>query len=215
MRLTKLVKKEVENTTHMKLVENKTHFGPVSKEKIARAKAAALSAAANKVRLMSNFTVKVETPNTKKDNDRTQARSLVFEEIGDTPMQVAESAVYLMQAWDNKYGDQGTPDYVNKLTIAMQARAKAYQELGINPNSEEKPNLSSDQRVVYNSVVGPTGFDYYEYHLAFKLEGQTKFARSKTYRSLRPLDIKSMLTNLAKEANSVQSRIILATRQAN
>lgn len=215
MRLTKLDKQAVENTTYIKLVENKTHFGPVSEEKIARAKAAALSAAANKVRLMSNFTVKVETPDTKKENDRTQARSLVFEDIGDNPMQVAKSAVYLMQAWENKYGDQGTPDYVKKLTIALQARAKAYKELGINPNSGEKPNLSSDQRVVYNSVVGPTGFDYYEYHLSFKVEGQAKFARSKTYRSLRPLDIKSMLNTLSKEANSLKSRITLATRQSN
>lgn len=215
MKLTKLNKEVVKDTTYIKLVENRTHFGPVSEEKIARAKAAALSAAANKVRLMSNFTVKVETPNTEKGNDRTQARSLLFEEVGSTPAEVAESAIYLMQAWDNKYGEQGTPDYVNKLTKALQARAKAYMELGINPNSQEKPNLTSDQRVVYNSIVGPTGFDYYEYHLAFKLEGQTKFARSKTYRSLRPLDIKSMLVTLSTETRSLRTRIIVSTRQTN
>jgi len=215
MRLTKLNKEVVKDTTYIKLVENRTHFGPVSEEKIARAKAAALSAAANKVRLMSNFTVKVESPDNGKENDRTQARSLLFLEVGDTPADVAESAVYLMQAWDNKYGEQGTPDYVKKLTTALQARAKAYSELGINPNSQEKPNLTSDQRVVYNSIVGPTGFDYYEYHLAFKLEGQTKFARSKTYRSLRPLDITSMLNNLGTEMKSLKKRIIVSTRQTN
>jgi len=215
MRLTKLNKEVVKDTTYIKLVENRTHFGPVSEEKIARAKAAALSAAANKVRLMSNFTVKVETPDTGKENDRTQAKSLLFVEVGNTPAEVAESAVYLMQAWDNKYGEQGTPDYVKKLTKALQARANAYTELGINPNSQEKPNLTSDQRVVYNSIVGPTGFDYYEYHLAFKLEGQTKFARSKTYRSLRPLDIKSMLNTLSTETRSLRTRIIVSTRQTN
>lgn len=215
MKLTKLDKEVVKDTTYIKLVENRTHFGPVSEEKIARARAAALSAAANKVRLMSNFTVKVERLDDGKENDRTQARSLLFLEVGNTPAEVAESAVYLMQAWDNKYGEQGTPDYVKKLTNALQARAKAYTELGINPNSQDKPNLTSDQRVVYNSIVGPTGFDYYEYHLAFKLEGQTKFARSKTYRSLRPLDISSMLNNLSTEMRSLKKRIIVSTRQTN
>lgn len=215
MKLTKLDKEVVKDTTYIKLVENRTHFGPVSEEKIARAKAAALSAAANKVRLMSNFTVKVEIPQTGSKNDRTQARSLLFLGVGDSPAEVAQSAVYLMQAWDNKYGEQGTPDYVKKLTKALQARANAYTELGINPNSQEKPNLTSDQRVVYNSIVGPTGFDYYEYHLAFKLEGQTKFARSKTYRSLRPLDLRSMLNTLSTEVKALRSRIIVSTRQTN
>lgn len=215
MKLTKLDKEVVKDTTYIKLVENRTHFGPVSEEKIARAKAAALSAAANKVRLMSNFTVKVEIPQAGSKNDRTQARSLLFLEVGNSPAEVAGSAVYLMQAWDNKYGEQGTPDYVNKLTKALQARANAYTELGINPNSQEKPNLTSDQRVVYNSIVGPTGFDYYEYHLAFKLEGQTKFARSKTYRSLRPLDLRSMLNTLSTEVKALRSRVIVSTRQTN
>lgn len=215
MRLIKFKKNEVDDTTFIKLVENKTHNGPVSEEKIARAKAAQLSAAANKVRVMANFTVKVSKDTDKDELKSSNARSLLFMDIGNTPIEVAESAVFIMQAWDKLYGEQGTPDYVRKLSAALAARAEAYNKLGINPNSENKPNLTSDQRVVYNSVVGPTGFDYYEYHLAFKVEGQKKFARSKTYRSLKPLDIKSMLTKLNTEVKSLRKDFSLSSRQTN
>lgn len=215
MKLTKYDKKAVGDTTHMKLVENKTHFGPVSEDKVAKAKAAQLSAAANKVRLMADFTVKISKDPTEETESRSNARSLLFTEIGSSPLEIAESAVYIMQAWDIKYGDEGTPDYTKKLSAALAARAEAYRTLGINPSSGVKPNLSADQRLVYNSIVGPTGFDYYEYHLAFKIDGQKKFARSKTYRSLRPLDISRMLSNLSIEANRLKNDIDLRSRQNN
>jgi acetyl-CoA acetyltransferase len=215
MKLTKYDKKAVGDTTHMKLVENKTHFGPVSEDKVAKAKAAQLSAAANKVRLMADFTVKISKDPTEETESRSNARSLLFIEIGSSPLEIAESAVYIMQAWDIKYGDEGTPDYTKKLSAALAARAEAYRTLGINPSSGTKPNLSADQRLVYNSIVGPTGFDYYEYHLAFKIDGQKKFARSKTYRSLRPLDISRMLSNLSIEANRLKNDIDLRSRQNN
>lgn len=215
MRLTKYDKRAVGDTTHMKLVENKTHFGPVSEEKVARAKAAQLSAAANKVRVMADFTVKISKDPAEERESRSNARSLLFTEIGSTPLDVAKTAVFIMQAWDNKYGDEGTPDYMKKLSAALAARAEAYRNLGINPHSGDKPNLSSDQRMVYNSIVGPTGFDYYEYHLAFKVEGQKKFARSKTYRSLRPLDINTMLKSLNSEAFKLSQNIVLSSRQNN
>jgi hypothetical protein len=215
MRVTKLIKDEVENKTYIKFVENKTHMGPVSEEKIARAKAAQLSAAANKVRVMADFTVKVSKDTDGDKPKSSNARSLLFTETGETPEEVAKTALYLMQAWDNKYGDQGTPDYVERLTAAIAARSEAYSKLGITPTAGKKPDLTTDQRVVYNSIVGPTGFDYYEYHLAFKLEGQTKFARSKTYRSLRPLDIKSMLGSLSKEMERLMKEISLTSRQTN
>jgi osmotically-inducible protein OsmY len=215
MKLSTLDKKEVENTTYLKLVQNKTHFGPVSEAKVARAKAKALSAAANKVRVAADFTIQINKDQDSNSENRSNARSYVFEDIGDTPIDVTKSAVYLMQAWDHQYGDEGTPDYVNKLAKALEARAAAYNKLGINPNSSSKPNLTSDQRVIYNSIVGPTGFDYYEYHLAFKIEGQKKFVRSKTYRSLRPLDIKSMLSSLGKDMRKLQEEITLTARQSN
>lgn len=216
MRLTKLEKDKVVDSTYVKLARNKAHMGPVSEEKIAQARASALSAAANKVRVTAGFTVKVATDDKTEVKTNSQNQSFLFTELGDdSPKATAEYAVLLMQAWDNTFKDEGTPDYVIKLAKALEARAIAYSKLGINPASGDKPNLTADQRVVYNSIVGPTGFDYYEYHLAFKLAGQKKFVRSKTYRSLRPLDLKQMLTKLSSEVLSLKGKITITSRQTN
>lgn len=217
MRLTKLEKDKVAEATYVKLAKNKAHMGPVSEEKIALARASALSAAANKVRVTAGFTVKVNTDDQKSETKtNSHNQSYVFSELGDdSPQQTAENAVLLMQAWDNTFKDEGTPDYVEKLAKALQARANAYTKLGINPTSVDKPNLTADQRVVYNSIVGPTGFDYYEYHLAFKLAGQKKFIRSKTYRSLRPLDLQKILSKLGTEVNSLKGKITITSRKTN
>lgn len=217
MKLTKLEKDKLENSTYLKLAINKAHMGPVSEEKVARARASALSAAANKVRVTAGFTVKVNTDDNKSEQKTNfNNKSFVFSALGDdSPMSTAEHAVLLMQAWDNIFKDEGTPEYVEKLAKALEARANAYRKLGINPTSGDKPNLTADQRVVYNSVVGPTGFDYYEYHLAFKLAGQKKFVRSKTYRSLRPLELKSLLAKLSKEVDSLKGKITITSRQIN
>lgn len=217
MRLTKLEKDKVVDSTYVKLAMNKAHMGPVSEEKVAQARASALSAAANKVRVTAGFTVKVNTDDTQSSTKtNSQNQSLVFSELGDdSPRATAEYAVLLMQAWDNIFKDEGTPDYVEKLAKALETRAIAYNKLGINPVSGDKPNLTADQRVVYNSIVGPTGFDYYEYHLAFKLAGQKKFVRSKTYRSLRPLDIKLMLNKLSSEVKLLKGKITITSRQTN
>lgn len=217
MKLTKLEKDKLENSTYLKLAMNKAHMGPVSEEKVARARASALSAAANKVRVTAGFTVKVNTDDNKSEQKTNfNNKSFVFSALGDdSPMSTAEHAVLLMQAWDNIFKDEGTPEYVEKLAKALEARANAYRKLGINPTSGDKPNLTADQRVVYNSVVGPTGFDYYEYHLAFKLAGQKKFVRSKTYRSLRPLELKSLLAKLSKEVDSLKGKITITSRQIN
>lgn len=217
MRLTELVKEEVENATYLKLVRNKAHMGPVSEEKIALAKASALSAAANKVRVTAGFTVKVNTDDQKSESKTNSPnQSWRITELGDdTPGITAKYAVLLMQAWDNVYTGDGTQRYVEKLAQALQARANAYTQLGINPTAGSKPNLTSDQRLVYNSVVGPTGFDYYEYHLAFKIDGQKKFIRSRTYRSIKPLDLDQIIRKLTNEMTLLNSKITITSRKTN
>lgn len=216
MRLTRLEKDKVVDSTYVKLARNKAHMGPVSEEKIALARASVLSAAANKVRVTAGFAVKVNTDDNKEVKTNSQNQSFIFTELGDdSPKTTAEYAVLLMQAWDNTFKDEGTPEYVQRLAKALEARATAYTKLGINPTSGDRPNLTADQRVVYNSIVGPTGFDYYEYHLAFKLAGQKKFVRSKTFRSLRPLDLKQILDKLSSEVLSLKNKITITSKQTN
>lgn len=217
MKVTRLNKDEVVNSTYVKICINKTHMGPVSEGKVAHAKASMLSAAANKVRVTAGFTIKVNTDDDK-DSIKTNSQNKSYRLIGlgdDSPMATAQYAVLLMQAWDNVFRDDGTPDYVKRLAAALEARAKAYNKLGINPVSGDKPNLTADQRVVYNSIVGPTGFDYYEYHLAFKLAGQKKFVRSKTYRSLKPLDFKLVMNKISSEVETLKGKITITSRQTN
>lgn len=216
MRLTRLEKDKVVDSTYVKLARNKAHMGPVSEEKIALARASVLSAAANKVRVTAGFAVKVNTDDNKEVKTNSQNQSFIFTELGDdSPKTTAEYAVLLMQAWDNTFKDEGTPEYVQRLAKALEARATAYTKLGINPTPGDRPNLTADQRVVYNSIVGPTGFDYYEYHLAFKLAGQKKFVRSKTFRSLRPLDLKQILDKLSSEVLSLKNKITITSKQTN
>jgi hypothetical protein len=217
MKTTRLNKDEVVNSTYVKICINKTHMGPVNEGKVAHAKASMLSAAANKVRVTAGFTIKVNTDNDK-DSSRTNSQNRSYRILGlgdDSPMATAEYAVLLMQAWDSIFRDEGTPDYVKKLAETLEARAMAYNKLGINPASGDKPNLTADQRVVYNSIVGPTGFDYYEYHLAFKLAGQKKFVRSKTYRSLEPLEFKLVMGKISSKVETLKGMITITTRQTN
>lgn len=217
MRLTQLKRDMVENATYIKLAKNKAHMGPISAEKVAQAKAKALSAAANKVRVTAGFTVKVNTDDNEssiKTNSQNESY-LLFDLGDDSPRDTIEYAVLLMQAWDNTFRGEGTPDYVDMLTKALEARATAYRKLGINPASGIKPNLSADQRLVYNAIVGPTGFDYYEYHLAFKLAGQKKFTRSKTFRSLKPMNLDTWLRKMSSEVETLKSRISITPRQMN
>lgn len=212
MHLVTYTKEQVSNLTYIKLAVNKTHMGPVSASKVAKDKASKLSAAANKVKLAAGFKVSILKDQTESAKAGSYNQSWVFRGLGDdSPMQTSTAAVFLMQAWDNIFGDEGTPEYVEKLARATEARATAYSKLGINPASGKKPILSADQRVLYNSIVGTTSFDYYEYHIAFKLAGQLKFVRSKTYRSIRPLDINQMINKLNSEVQKLSEKMYIST----
>lgn len=219
MKLIQLDKEMVKDQSYVKLARNKTHNGPVSEEKVARAKATALSAAANKVRVLADFTVKVKTDSETKENKKPDNKSWVFADNDGHLLDqsdVAEQALLLMQAWDQEYGNQGGSDtFIKKLTEANKARTLAYKTLGINPGSAKKPDLTSDQRLIYNQIVGPTGFDYFEYHLAFKLEGQKKFIRSKTYRTIRPMDMNNILTKLSSSVRKLNQKILISAKSMN
>jgi hypothetical protein len=214
----KVQKEFLMDSSYMKLVQNKTHMGPVSEEKAAKAKAKALSAAAYKIKIDADLVPVIDTDSItnviKKNQSNAKTYLLSNAEDNSTDGTIV-SAFYIMQAWDDVFGDSGTPDYVEKFNAAIIARREAYSKLGINPSSDRKPILSKEERTVYNSIVGPTKFDYYEYHLAFKLAGNKRFVRSKTYRSLRPLDVNSLIAKLSKRAEQLQQQIAVKVKEAN
>lgn len=217
--LTKFCKEVVEDTTYLKFVANKAHMGPISEEKAMRNKAKSLTAAANNIRILADFSVKISNDNDQKGGN-DQCHSYLIQGVGLTSDAVTKSAFLLMQAWDKVFPGEGTQGYMDKMGALIEARHQVYANLGIkikltDDKREIRPDLSVDQRKIYNASVGPLAFDYYEYHIAFKLETRKKFVRSKSFRSLQPLDISSKIRELDREVNRLQQLITITTKQTN
>lgn len=214
-----LVKEEVVDKTYLKLCQNKTHMGPISEAKVNRNRATNLSAAANKIRVKADFTVsfKGSDPEKSGDGQNNMNRSWILVFDNDNDIEVAKEALLLEQAWSLVHPDEGTPEYMDKLKAMLQARSQAYETLGINPGStgKKRPSLTHEQRAVYNQMVGPYGFDYYEYHLAFKLAGEKGFVRTTTYRTLRPVDPRNLLGRIKAKAEQISKDIEINVKKAN
>lgn len=206
MKLSKspLVKDVVANASYIKLCQNKTHMGPVSRDKIEASKASKLSSAANKVRVQANLTISHTPSGGENSNEVRQNMSYIIA-LADNQDELAELGmlgVSTFEAWDKIFRNPGTPDYMEKFSAFTKAKGKCYESMGINPTLRQKPKLSEDQRAVYNQEVGPYGFTYYEYHLAFKIAGDKSFTRTKTFRSLKPFSIDSILNKLQEKVDS-------------
>lgn len=212
-----LVKDEVRDLTYVKLCVNGAHMGPISQRKVDRANALRLSAAANKIKVMADFSIKVNKTNLSEDKQVIDHNKsyVLFDSTEISVEQVIDAALYYMQAWDMTYKEDGTPKYLEKLRAMLNARSSAYSQLGLNPAATVRPDLTVQQRSVYNSIVGPYGFDYYEYHLAFKLQGEKKFIRSKTYRSLSPGNSESIAATLNKRYQIISKYFDIETKTSN
>lgn len=204
-------KKMSDNITYLKLTQNKSHMGPISEQMALASKARNLDAAANKIRSTAGLGVKInkdtDTSNqTLRDNPN---KSWIIEQDAVSPSSVAKKSVYMAQIWSEKYAS-GDDAYKDKRREFEEARAVAYRKIGINPTINTKPTLTEGQRDIYNSVVGPFSFDYYEYHLAYKQAGSRKFIRTKTYRSLNPIAPTTFLKVL-EEGIEKKQRLITIT----
>jgi hypothetical protein len=204
-------KKMSENITYLKLTQNKTHMGPISEQMALAFRARNLDAAANKIKSTAGLGVKIN-----KDTDignqtprENPNKSWIIEQDAVGPNSVAKKSVYMAQIWSEKYAT-GTEAYRDKRRKFEEARALAYSKIGINPAMDSKPTLTEGQRDIYNSMVGPFSFDYYEYHLAYKQAGSRKFIRTKTYRSLDPIAPTTFLKVL-EEGIEKKQRLITIT----
>lgn len=204
-------KEAVKGKTYTKLVMNKTHIGPVS-EKVAKARSAkALSAAANKIRMAANFKVEFsKEPHEAEQNNPNYSSWLITDQADK--LAGSKTGLLLMQAWDKLYKEEGTSGYLKKYNEFIAARGRAYAKLGINPVSGDRPNLTSDQRRVYDECVRPYAFDYYEYHIAFKMDETQRFVRSKTYRSIEPLDLNVLHQKLIAKYQEINSLVHIVTK---
>lgn len=218
MTIIPLVKEDVVDKTYIKLCVNKAHMGPVDMKVAQKRSATKLSAAANRVRLRADFTVSPVSKVTEENNGlATGNKSYLLlansEELSS--IEVSRETILLFQAWSLVFNQPGTSPYCEKIAEFVKAQASVYRSLGINPSCDRKPELNSQQRQVYNQVVGPYGFDYWEYHMAYKIEGQKRFERTKTYRSLRPLGIDELIRKLSVRAGEIEKEINLSVKASN
>jgi hypothetical protein len=193
-------------------------MGPINMDVARERSASKLSAAANRVRLRADLTVSPVSKTTEDNNvSATGNKSylLVASSESLSTTEVSKETILLYQAWSEIFDQPGTNPYCEKMAEFVKIQASVYRSLGINPSCDRKPELNSQQRQVYNQVVGPYGFDYWEYHMAYKIEGQKKFERTKTYRSLKPLSIDELLRKLAVRADQIGEKIIVSVKASN
>lgn len=194
----------------LKLVSNKTHIGPANKK---RNKASSLvSAAANKIRINNDLKVTASDPAEESSNRKANSGSRALEIKTKHGSLEPHQAFTLMAAWGELFDDKpGTPDYIAKANRLNAVRSQVYRDLGFNPESKNRPELTEEQRAAYNEAVSPYSFDYYEVRLSFKQPGK-KAVRSKTYRYLNAPDLEGIRSKLVKQSKVVSSEFQISPR---
>jgi hypothetical protein len=187
----------------LKLIQSKTHLGPTGQLKRIKTD---LSKATGKLLFNSELKLKVKMPsdnNDKKDMLNRSNRSIrigIGDQTGDHAQQ--KKAVEYFYAWDLIFKDKIANDqYLDALQKLTEAQTRAYTKLGITTHFDKgnkAPELTEAQRVLYNREVSPFSFDYYEYRLSFKDPG-FRAVRTKTYRTLKPIDMNSLIMQLTKK----------------
>lgn len=193
----------------LKLLQNKTHIGPVS---VGGAAKASLSKAAGKIMFDSNLkvTVKETGEDANKTSDLSRKPLVKSINLGQNG---AEDATYYMLAWDKLFGEVGSTGYQRKYQEFAQMQNQVYAKLGINlsPNSP-KPELTEQQRRMYNAEMRNYAFSYYEYRLSFKQPG-AKAVRSLTFRTLKPQDVDSLIAKLADQVRVLSAKLDIKARK--
>lgn len=193
----------------LKLLQNKTHIGPISLGGSAKA---SLTKAAGKILFDSNLkvTIKGTEEDAGKQSDPSKkplVRKINLNQGG------AKYATFYMLAWDKLFGQPGSQGYQEKYQEFARMQTQVYDKLGIklSPNSP-KPELTEQQRRMYNVGMRKYAFSYYEYRLSFKQPGM-KAVRSLTYRTLKPLDIDGTIEKLSNGVKKLNAQLDIKVRK--
>lgn len=192
--------------TSLKLISNKCHLGPRHEGLKAKTN---LSSATGKL-LFNNDMKIVVTGSGDKDasaSSKSNESTTINLPVGG---EIKQSAFYML-AWDSLYSI-GTDAYKEKFEALQRARTAAYEDLGINPQDSNRPELTAQQRALYNEKVRPYSFTYFEYRLSFKQPGK-KAVRSKTYRSLQRMGSETMLKHIHAKAVALFSTLEIKSRE--
>lgn len=201
---------ESTQTATIKLIRNKTHIGPISHGKGIKAD---LSKATQKIMFNNNLKVTVKTEDDSEKVNVTSSNKPVVLEIEPLPgLTIVDSASYIYSAWDQICKGVGTNSYISRYQQFHQKQLKVYSELGINlnPNSP-KPELTEQQRQIYDQRMSKFAFSYYEYRLSFK-QPNCKAVRSLTFRTLKPKDLELLENQLIGRAKVIKEKITFTVK---
>jgi len=196
--------------TTLKLLQNKTHIGPVSSGRAAKA---SLSKAAGKIIFDSNLKVTVNETGAEAGKISDPTRKPVVQKINLLRGREPHQATLYMLAWAKLYPETGSKQYQEKYEAFARAQGATYKQLGfdLGPN-DPKPMLTEQARRMYNDKMQPFAFSYYEYRLSFKKPG-CKAVRSLTYRTLRPMDIERTVSRLTEQVQKLSKDLTVEIRK--
>lgn len=196
-------------TPTLKLLQNKTHIGPVS---IGGATLASLTKAAGKIAFDSNLKITIKESGDEVGKVTDPTKKPVVVKIDLTKGREQSEAILYILAWDRLFHEVGSPGYQKKYQEFAQAQASVYAEIGLNVGpTDAKPELTEQQRRMYNDRMRKYAFSYYEYRLSFKQPG-VKAVRSLTYRTVKPLDLSSVVTRLDTTAKGLDNKLTIKAR---
>jgi hypothetical protein len=188
----------------LKLVSDKVHLGPRPSGLKAKTN---LSTATGKVLFNNDLKVVIKgTDQMSSKPIQPGSSTLIKLSVG---AEATQAALYML-AWDHVLSI-GTKAYKEKFEALQRARASAYADLGFSNSADKRPELTAQQREIYNAKVTPFAFDYFEYKLSFKQPGK-KAVRSKTYRSLKPMEPDGLIKQLTLKAKSLGDEISFKTK---
>lgn len=200
----------------LKLLYNRTHIGPTTGLKVAKTE---LSKATGKVLFNNQLKVKAVKEKTDSNENRPMPNDKVEIPLG-TDHAVKATKYFL--AWDKKYkGAIGSSSYQKKYTDFLSYQRSVYEILGISVSTDTKgktvkPELTEQQRGLYNEQMRKFAFSYYETRISYKVPG-VKAVRTLTYRTLKQPDLSKIYSELKALISEMDSKIQIVpkTNDAN
>lgn len=196
----------------LKLLCNKTHIGPVSEGKVAKTE---LSKATGKVMFNNQLQVVVKQERTETDTKQSPKQKIDIPLLLDPGM---EATKYFL-AWDRYHKSEiGTPNYQEKYKAFLVQQKATYESLGISIATDSKgrsikPELTEQQRSIYNKEMRPFSFSYYETRLSYKSPG-VKAVRTLTFRTLNPPDLEKIAATLRVTVKGLDEKITVKRKSS-
>lgn len=192
-----------DNNQTLKLVSSQRAMGPQSqKDRDNNRK----SAAVRKIAFNNNLKVEFTSDEAK----ASQAKAKSINNSTNIESNSAEHAIEIFLAWDTVFPSTMDEEYKSKLNEYKRAQSDMYAIMGITiPHNGSKPYLSIEQREMYNEEMRKHSFKYFTTSISYK-DGKHHAVRTKTYKSLQPVDRAQLLQKLEAAVKKIGVNITIS-----